>query len=398
MWVCEAFGVSIVQVALDTPITDSPGGHRVCDTHGAPAAGGSTSPQAIRMATPIIQPPAGLLSPEPSHVLTPWPEDVLADLGACADTLDDIEQVRIALENRLRLFTTPRDHADKDGKQRGRGWTLANPAVENLARQVIRLRCDSPVAIAALGDKPSKVVGCCQEHDAERNLTRALRTHPLGPWIRSKDQKGIGEKQGARLLGVIGDPYVRPAMKTDDGRVEPMRARTVSELWAYCGLHVVATETGGVAPRRQKGQQANWSGSAKVKAILIAMSCKKQRDPACGALQEAKPFAHVPGCSCGPYRLLYERARANCAERVHHVECRNRSRITPNGCGTREHPQWGAPGSPWRAGHQEQHAVRVVAKEILKDLWREAQRIHCETPGGGQRPLDTHRLRAAAGD
>lgn len=390
--------MSIVQLALDAPTTDSPGGQRTRDTHALIAAGGSTSPQASRVSVPMIQTPAGLLSPEPPHVLTPWPEDVLADLGACASTLDDIEQVRIALENRLRLFTTPKDHVDKDGKQRGLGWTITSPAVEKLATQVIRLRCDSPVAIAALGDKPPKSVGCCQEHDAERNLTRALRTHPLGKWVRAKEQKGIGEKQGARLLGVIGDPYVRPAMKTADGAIEPMRARTVYELFAYCGLHVVETETGGVAPRRQKGQQANWSSSAKVKALLIATSCKKQRDEACGALQKQEPYAHVPGCSCSAYRFLYERVRANVADRVHHAECRNRSRITPNGCGTREHPEWGAPGSPWRPGHQEQHAVRVVAKEILKDLWREAERIHRETPGGGQDDDGTHMSFAAAGD
>jgi hypothetical protein len=123
------------------------------------------------------------LSAEELMTLTPWPEDVLADIGSCAVTLDDIEQVRIALENRLRLFIKPRDHADKDGKERGYGWTIAAPPVANLALQVVRMRCDSTVAIEALGDKPLKSVGCCQEHDAERNLTRALRAHPLGPWV-----------------------------------------------------------------------------------------------------------------------------------------------------------------------------------------------------------------------
>lgn len=374
--------MSIEQMALDAPTTDPLGGQTALDAHGTSAAEGTAFPQAKYVATTSRVPPAGnlLFSEEPMTV-TPWPEDVLADIGACAITLDDIEQVRIALENRLRLFTKPRDHADKDGKQRGFGWTLAAPPVANLALQVVRFRCDSTVAVEALGDKPSKSVGCCQEHDAERNLTRALRAHPLGPWVKA--QKGIGEKQGARLLGVLGDPYVRPVMKTADGRIEPMRARTVSELWAYSGLHVIEGETGGRAPRREKGQRANWSGAAKVKAILVAVSCKKQRDAACGELQKETPYAHEPDCGCSPYRLVYERARANVADRVHHAECRNRSRITPNGCGTREHPEWGAPGSPWRPGHQEQHAVRVVAKEILKDLWREAQRIHIEADGLG---------------
>lgn len=385
-------------MALDAvPTTDALGGQTPGEAHINTAAEGTTSPQATRGAMPTHPSPAGqIFSGKETVAITPWPEDVLADIGNCAVTLDDIEQVRIALENRLRLFIKPRDLADKDGKERGFGWTLAAPPVANLVKQVARMRCDSTVAVEALGDKPSKYVGCCLEHDAERNLTRALRSHPLGSWVKA--QKGVGEKQGARLLGVLGDPYVRPAMKTADGRIDPMRARTVSELWAYSGLHVIATETGGAAPRRQKGQRANWSGAAKTKAILIATSCVKQRDTACRALQEEIPSAHEPVCLCSPYRLLYDRARANVAERVHHAECRNRSRITPNGCGTREHPEWGAPGSLWRPGHQKQHAVRVVAKEILKDLWREAQRIHLETPVGGQCEPDTQPSSAADGD
>lgn len=385
-------------MALDVvPTTGSLGDHEFDGTQAHLAAEGMTSPQANHSSMPIAAAPAGqILTHKEAAVVTPWPEDVLADIGTCAVTLDDIEQVRIALENRLRLFIKPRDEADKDGKERGYGWTLAAPPVANLALQVARLRCDSTVAIEALGDKPSKSVGCCQEHDAERNLTRALRAHPLGPWV--KQQKGIGEKQGARLLGVLGDPYVRPAMKTADGQIEPMRARTVSELWAYSGLHVVEVETGGVAPRRQKGQRANWSGAAKVKAILVAMSCVKQRDAACGKFQQETPYLHASGCGCSAYRLVYDRARANVADRVHHSECRNRSRITPNGCGTREHPEWGAPGSPWRPGHQQQHAIRVVAKEILKDLWREAARIHLETSVGGHGRYDIQGLTAADGN
>lgn len=371
-------------MALDlAPTTDSLGGQAPTDTQFVIAAEGTTSPQANRDPIPNAGSPAGQIFPhEDAMTITPWPEDVLADIGSCAITLDDIEQVRIALENRLRLFIKPRDQADKDGKERGYGWTITAPPVANLAMQVARMRCDSTVVIEALGDKPSKSVGCCQEHDAERNLTRALRAHPLGPWV--KTQKGIGEKQGARLLGVLGDPYLRPPMKTADGGIEPMRPRTVSELWAYSGLHVVETESGGLAPRRQKGQRANWSSAARTKAILVAMSCVKQRDAACGEFQQETPYLHVPGCGCSTYRLVYDRARANVADRVHHSECRNRSRITPNGCGTREHPEWGAPGSPWRPGHQQQHAIRVVAKEILKGLFNEAARIHLETPVGGQ--------------
>jgi hypothetical protein len=40
----------------------------------------------------------------------------------------------------------------------------------------------------------------------------------------------------------------------------------------------------------------------------------------------------------------------------------------------------------------------VVAKEILKDLWREAQRIHLETAAAGQPRVDTQTRVAAGGD
>lgn len=94
------------------------------------------------------------------------------------------------------------------------------------------------------------------EHQAILAMNREVRKHPL--WTAFKDERGIGEKQFARLLAVIRDPawndlYERPP--------------TCRELRAYCGLHVIenahpgdnATVDGksirvaGVAPKRQPG-------------------------------------------------------------------------------------------------------------------------------------------------
>lgn len=270
---------------------------------------------------------------------------VLADplLALAADVLDDLERVRIANENRLRQLT--RNETDKDGEERGFGLDVAHPDVARLA---------------ALVDALAKA-----EHDATLNLQRMVRKHPLGPWIKAT--RGIGEKQGARLVAAIGDPYWNDLHN---------RPRTVSELWSYAGYHVVPAGhvtrdaysngasgdlTGGdpgqtnavdqscgagVAATPKRGQRANWSATAKMRVFLIAESCIKQ--------------------TASPYRAVYDEGRAKYAGAVHAVECKR--------CGPAGKPA--QPGTPISAGHQHARALRLVSKAILRDLWREAKRIH----------------------
>jgi hypothetical protein len=161
----------------------------------------------------------------------------------------------------------------------------------------------------------------------------------------------VGDKTAARLLAAIGDPYWHTVQD---------RPRTVSELWAYCGLHV---EHAGVAPRRRKGEQANWSTAAKTRSWLIAEACVKQlRAPCTKAID--KPWAeHLEGCACSPYRLVYDEARIKYHDAVHVLVCAR--------CGPK-----GVPGLPLSDGHQHARAMRFVAKRFLRDLWREAKRLH----------------------
>jgi hypothetical protein len=308
---------------------------------------------------------------------------LLADplLALAADVLSDLEKVRIANENRLRQLT--RSVEDKDGETRGFGLDVAHPDVARLA-----------ALIEMLGDA---------EHKAVLNLGRRMRQHPLGKWMAA--QKGIGEKQGARLLAAIGDPYIRPEIVREDGTVEPVRPRTVSELWALCGYHVIKTPVSGhgspdahstfaadgsgfpvdhagpgaqgrfvggemnghpghsrvgtrttnagVAPKRARGRRANWSATAKMRAFLIAESCMKQP-------------------SGTRYRDVYEATRAKYADAVHAAECVR--------CGPKSRPA--LPGSDLSDGHKHARALRAVAKEVLKDLWREARDIHAREAGG----------------
>jgi hypothetical protein len=303
----------------------------------------------------------------------------LADplLALAADVLSDLEKVRIANENRFRQLT--RSEEDSDGETRGFGLDEAHPDVARLGALVGMLTT--------------------AEHQATLNLGRLMRAHPLGPWMAA--QKGVGAKQGARLLATIGDPYIRPEITREDGTTEASRARTVSELWAFCGYHVIqAPVTGhtacdplgtvaadgsefparqdndgthpelaggersghpghtasdahrflaGVAPKRARGAKANWSAAAKMRAFLVAESCIKQ--------------------SGTPYRAVYDATRAKYANAVHAVECVR--------CGPKGKPA--QPGTPLSDGHKHARALRAVAKEALKDLWREAKRLHEST-------------------
>jgi hypothetical protein len=293
---------------------------------------------------------AGQTPPATREPSQPTAEPSLADplLALLADALDDLERTRIANENRLRQLT--RDEADSDGEERGFGLTLDQPQVAALANVV--------EALAKL------------EHESTLNLKRALRKHPLGPWVKAT--VGVGEKQAARLFAAVGDPYWNTLHN---------RPRTVSELWAYCGLHVLpaaqrcsgtqdATGGGGkqgdpdqkpvdsqarnvgVAPTRTRGQRANWSATAKMRAYLIAESCIKQ--------------------ARSPYRAVYETGRTKYADTIHHTPCRR--------CGPSGKPA--ETGTPLSAGHQHARAMRLVMKAILRDLWVEAQQIHNCQPEG----------------
>lgn len=249
---------------------------------------------------------------------------ILADplLGMAADVVGDLEMVRIANENRLRTLTATDEH--------GHGLSIEHPDVAQLRGLV-----DALVAAEKHGVK---------------NLQKVMKRHPLGPWVKAHN--GVGEKQAARLLASIRDPYWNDLHE---------RPRTVSELWAYCGLHVVHTsshgrsephssDAAGVAPHRQRGQKSNWSEDARKRAWLIAASCIKQ-----------KP-------ENSEYRRVYDEARIKYAESTHPSECVR--------CGPKGKPA--LVGSPLSLGHQHARAMRLMSKAILKDLWIEAKRLHEE--------------------
>ena len=237
-------------------------------------------------------------------------------LFTLAQTLQDYETLRIAEEHRLRIFSTPSDVPDEDGVCRGFGYAEDSNEV-----QVVKGLID-----------PLKDL----EHRTVLSLQKRMRLNPIWPYF--KDVKGVGEKTLARLMACIGDPYLRPL---DDGSYEP---RTVSQLWAYCGMHTMPNKDGEIiAAKRMKGVQANWNTEAKTRLFLLSQGLLRQgirKD------KDGNQFAVTP------YGQLYLDRRAHTA-------------VT--------HPEW-------NPGHGLNDALRIMGKELLKQLWRAAREIHTGIP------------------
>jgi hypothetical protein len=187
-----------------------------------------------------------------------------------------------------------------------------------------------------------------------RTYRRVVPSEIIG-W--QKAERGIGEPLLARLLGHLGDPYIatpyRWMAEPPEGHecggtcgadrhlvaLEPF-ARTVGQLWAYCGI-------GDPARKRRRlmdADEALAAGKPLLKSLvyLLAVACVKQ-----------------PAGS--RYRDAYDAGRERYAERIHIEACA---------------PCHAKPEQPWKPGHQHAAALRLVGKEILRDLWLAGREAH----------------------
>ena len=158
----------------------------------------------------------------------------------------------------------------------------------------------------------------------------------------AKETKGIGEHCVARLLGCIGHPVQAYPMRWVTGKKpkghvcipkrcgkskktgEPRHlvagepfARTVSQLWTYCGH--------GEALKKEKGMSQDDAlglGNSRAKMLVHLMAeCTMK-------------------CMASPYRVVYDMARIKYQDR-----------------------------EEWKDAHKHNAALRKVGKEILKDIW-----------------------------
>ena len=187
-------------------------------------------------------------------------------------------------------------------------------------------------------------------HARKMMLASYRRTFPtIYQWAKSVP--GLATSSDlAWLLATTGDPTVkRPHVRTEtppeghqcstkcgEGRhlvALETSPRTVGQLWSYCGH--------GAALRRRAGMTqadalALGSTQAKTLAHRMAESCMKMP----GSETRAR----------SPYRDVYDAARESVVGR-----------------------------DDWTDGHKHNHALRLTAKAILRDLWVVSSTTHKET-------------------
>lgn len=239
------------------------------------------------------------------------------------------------------------------------------------------------------------------EHQLRLGLGRCYRLvvpEPIRAW--QKASPGIGEHLLARLLGTIGDPrWAQPyhweaAPDGAESRSDPMSPaprrvlvadepfeRNVAKLWAYCGH-------GDPTRRRRKGMTAEDGAAlgnprAKMLTHLLAEATMKCVGSDAGGVAESSEVPRPTDTTGGgpptpgtkptllpaarrrsPYRDTYDQAKERYADRVDDD------------------------GKPWTPAHQHAAALRLVGKEILRDLWLAA---------GDRCPTETHPLGVPGG-
>jgi hypothetical protein len=163
-----------------------------------------------------------------------------------------------------------------------------------------------------------------------------------------------------RLLGLLGHPRVAIPWRWEDRVLVPAGEpyeRTVRELWSYCGCG---------DPERVPGKNAS-------REELLAAGKRRQVRPLLYTFSSYLVLMHTRSEAVAGskfYKICVE-AKQAAQGNVHERQCQNHKRppMRSNGCGTVAHPEWGEPGSPWRPGHIDMHAHRIVHKEFLRELW-----------------------------
>jgi hypothetical protein len=310
-------------------------GHLACDTQSSAAVGDPSRTGHARYDTQVIAAGAHLLPDGHSEAATQWQTavgdpsptirattigSILIDgpslgwleLRTWAELFEDAQAARVSGDNRARATGVPEVYA---------------------------------AHIAALAR---------MEHECKLALRATFRRvvpEPIKQW--QKDTPGIGLHFLARLLGHLGDPAVATPHHwegTGDKRKlvadEPYR-RTLSQLWQLCGH-------GDPSRRIRKGMTAAELAAVGNPTLKMVVHLNAKATMMCIGSDRSRR---------SPFRDVYDARRLVTADRVHAAPCVR--------CGPKGHP---APeGSPWSLAHQNADALRVVGKEILRDLWKVSQ-------------------------
>lgn len=264
----------------------------------------------------------------------------MISLRMVAESLADAINMRVRAENRVRA---------------GNADFMPGTEPRLLSKKEI---AEHPIAEATLN----------LENSLRNNLTTQYHANvPLKvrEWASETPILASGELF-PRIVGLIGNPRHAVPLKMEgtgkDRKPVPdgdPYDRSLRQLWQFCGC-------GDPDLVPEKGNQALLLRRGKMTTVRPLLFTFSER------LQMAKGRVNV---SQHPMVKVLLDAKEHAAGKRHYKTCRNTHRppMKSNGCGIVAHPEWGEPGSEWRAGHQQAHAFRVAQKELLRQYWIAAE-------------------------
>lgn len=193
------------------------------------------------------------------------------------------------------------------------------------------------------------------EREMYRRLVRSYRLAvpaAVQDWVEATP--GLGARSMARLIGLTGNPRTACPMHLEHGEPVPdatgpdgrpvTRPRSVRQLWSYCGVG----DAGRVLHAGMTQEEFLACGRRRVRAVLFTIA---------DLLVRAKGSSGGPG---SPYTVLYETTKLRYEGKLHDSACTR--------CGPPGSPA--PPGTPWHDVHKDRSARRILAKRVLRDLWR----------------------------
>lgn len=164
------------------------------------------------------------------------------------------------------------------------------------------------------------------ESQVNRQLGKLASQHFMADWV-TNNAPGLALPGFARFIGVLGslDNF-----------------QTVSKVWKYLGMSV----DDGHAPRKERGSTLHYSPRGRVLCHQISDSIVK--------------------LNRGPYRLAYDRKKA---------EYQERERTGPSACPFGQtHKEKGGEIKKCGDAHANNAAMRYAVKMLVKDMWIEWKR------------------------
>ncbi len=206
------------------------------------------------------------------------------------------------------------------------------------------------------------------ERSILRDVEKLLNDFPIYKWL--KDVRGCGPSMSGVIVAEIGATPNKPNGWDESVDWNPRhgiaRFDTVSKLWAYAGLHV----KDGKAPRRKKGERANWNGFLKTKLLGVLGPCFLK--------------------SASPYREFYDNYKTrkqntmidicmNCEGKTKIVSPETKKLTMCKNCAGIGGP------APWGKsdGHRHNAAIRYMVKQFVMDLyvkWRTLEGLEVRPP------------------